>query len=390
MNIEDLVVSLDMYNFAKDWEKTFISSIVSQIVSGNGLTEKQSVIAIRILKKHQLKMTTIFGDIEKFLENPVFRLPKRSTITNSYRASIGLDENNKKIIKLEFPFNQNIVDLIRQEKSRLNSSIFNKETKSWLIELNEFSIGFCMALKESFPFVVDNELQDLFDQTKSIIDNSKEFIPSLVLENGIPVYKNVSPYVPTLTTTDILTSVIEAKRAGINNWDDTIQKFIDSQDCIFKLLLNSKHSKSLAVDSEINEIASLNPVLKYLDPCLIIVPAGSELEKLQTMYEFLIKEGYTNQDMSVMFRLPSDTGKKFNNFIKNNQLNSPVSDKTKFIFICTKLPKPLIKSKIQINSVINLGYWNVHYTVKEFVKNCQNVVYYTSNKLIKDLHLADM
>jgi len=78
--------------------------------------------------------------------------------------------------------------------------------------------------------------------------------------------------------------------------------------------------------------------------------------------------------MSVMFRLPAETGKNFNDFVKNNQLNNPITDKTKIVFISSKLPKPVIKSKVKFNCVINLGLGGVHYTIKNFTENHENLI----------------
>ena len=81
--------------------------------------------------------------------------------------------------------------------------------------------------------------------------------------------------------------------------------------------------------------------------------------------------------MSVMFRLPSMEGGDFNNFVKNHNLNSPITDETKIVFVGTKLPKSIIKSKIKFNSVINLGQHSAHHTIQEFMNNQENVVIFT-------------
>ena len=389
MNIEDLVVSLDINDFPQGWDKSFVSSVVSQIVNGHGLTEKQSSVAIKILKKYQTEMFPIVGDMTFWLNSPTYRIPQRSVTTNNYRGSIILDENRKKIIKLEFPFNQEYINQIRKE-STLNNAFFDRSARAWMLELNETAIKLCISFQESAPFVFDDELTDYVSQAKTIIQDPEKYIPSLILENGVPTYKNVSEHVPPLTSSDILTSVVEARRVGITVWDDEIQNFVNSQNTALSTLLKLPNSKSMAINEEINDISVLSPIVRHLNPALVIIPAGEELKKLEAMYNLLIKDGYTNKDISVMFRLPSENGEKFNNFVKNNSLNSPISLDTKFVFICTKLPKPVLKSKMKFSSVINLGYWNVHYTVREFVKTCQNVVYYTNNKLIKDLHLANM
>jgi hypothetical protein len=78
--------------------------------------------------------------------------------------------------------------------------------------------------------------------------------------------------------------------------------------------------------------------------------------------------------MSVLFRLSAESGQKFNDFVKNEGLNGPITPETKVVFISTKLPKPLLKSGIKFNTIINLGYAMAHYTIKEYSRNHQNFI----------------
>jgi hypothetical protein len=121
-------------------------------------------------------------------------------------------------------------------------------------------------------------------------------------------------------------------------------------------------------------IFALKTMLQHCKPCLVIIPGGSEEEKITRIYNVLQGCGIEDKNMSVLFRLPNETGKKFNDFVKNQGLNGPISDETKIVFVSTKLPKPLIKSGIKFNGIINMGYAMAHYTLKEYTKNHQNFI----------------
>jgi hypothetical protein len=113
-----------------------------------------------------------------------------------------------------------------------------------------------------------------------------------------------------------------------------------------------------------------------MSPCLFVLPGGSELDKTKMIYNLLVEQGYSSDEISVMFRLPSSDGKNFNDFVKNCGLNNPITENTKFVFVSIKLPKPVLKSKMKFNSVVSLGRSNVHYTIREFFKNRENLIYY--------------
>jgi hypothetical protein len=117
---------------------------------------------------------------------------------------------------------------------------------------------------------------------------------------------------------------------------------------------------------------------------VFILPGGSELSKLLTVLELLNHLKIPKDEISVMFRLPNETDKNFNDFVKDEELNSPLSEKTKFVIISNKLPKPLIKSDIKFNLVVNLGFGNVHYTLKNFVEKHENLIFYSEETKLKD------
>ena len=117
-----------------------------------------------------------------------------------------------------------------------------------------------------------------------------------------------------------------------------------------------------------------------MGPTLVIIPGGNELATLTASYEFFKSMDIKNTDMSVMFRLPSETHEIFNNFVKFNELNSPIRNETKIIFVSSKLPKPVLNSKIKFHSILNLGYNNVHYSLRDYVGNHENVMFYSKIK----------
>ena len=75
----------------------------------------------------------------------------------------------------------------------------------------------------------------------------------------------------------------------------------------------------------------------------------SEIEKLEKSLDFLKANEITNEEISVLFRLPTETGEKFNNFVREEKLNSSISEKTKAVFISSKVPKTILDKKIKFN-----------------------------------------
>jgi hypothetical protein len=68
----------------------------------------------------------------------------------------------------------------------------------------------------------------------------------------------------------------------------------------------------------------------------------------------------------------------FNDLVRQNNLNNPIDENTKIVFISQKFPKPLIKSGIDFKLIVNLGSLSgVHYSISTFLDGRPDVIRYT-------------
>ena len=380
MYIEDLIgVALTGVCTLAYRDENMLDSFHTQNCQGVGLTEKQRAAAVRILQHQQAAISAAIGvQIASHLTNPVFKLSLRVL---KVIKKISLIERNDfgRAIKVEFPYSEERVKFIRENKDRLNYAQWDQELKAWIFSLDEASIVFLLDFAEHESFEFDEEFLTYATQCRAIIKNMEQHVPMMILENNRPKLVNVPENVPELVNTNTLAAVFEARRAGILTWSDEVdQQLTDAgiSEEIKSFLTNDYNVKTL-INSQTTIIDCLAPIVKYMSPCLFVIPGGSELEKLIVSYEFLSRHNIPDQGMSVMFRLPSMEGGDFNNFVKNHNLNSPITEETKIVFIGTKLPKSILKSKIKFNSVINLGQHSAHHTIQEFLSNHENVVVFT-------------
>jgi hypothetical protein len=384
MTIEDIVLYLRLSRIGiPTWDQQLVNSISDQFSQGLGLTEKQDTVVRRILKKHKEAISLkLSKDISPFLENPNYRNPIRK-ISYDKKISVDTDSNYGKIIKMIFPYNEEYVNKIRKHRDNSMSSAaaWDKDQKSWNFSLGEENINFLMNFSQENDFEIDKEFSNFVEQTKNIISNMEKYAITLGVENSVPYLKNSNKFIPKLESDKILDAIFESRRRGIFIWDEQISEFVENiQNDTTKRFLKSAANENLHVDPENSSLFSLEDVVKYMSPSLFVIPGIEELEKLKEAFFFLSKIGIKNEEMSVMFRLPTDTHQNFNNFVKEQQLNSPLTEKTQIVFVSGKLPKPILKSKIKFHCVVNMGFPNVHYTLKDYVKNQENVVFFVHKK----------
>jgi hypothetical protein len=384
MHIEELIISLLLSKIQlPSWDQQLMLSLSHQCSQGSALTEKQDTLARRILGKNKTSLSNFLQkDISVFLDKPTYRSPLRK-ISLSKKISISTDDVFGKVARVLFPFNEDYVNVIRKHKNEgtLNHASWNADQKLWIFSLTETNIKFLMEFSEKYEFDVDEEFKDYAAQTNKILVDFEKYVPTLVIEDNIPKLKNINKNMPDLQTTDILEAIFESRKRGIFVWDDNIVNFIENlSNHTTKEFLKSKTDAMMQIDPEKADFSSLSEVIKFMTPSLFVIPGGDELEKLSQSIEFLKYSGINNDEISVMFRLASDTHVNFNNFVKNNGLNSPITEKTKVVVVSGKLPKPVIKSKIKFHSVVNLGFTNAHYTMKDYVKNQENIVFYSHKR----------
>jgi len=375
MHIEDLIIQLSRIRGINSADMSIIDSFSDQFYQGTGLTEKQSQLSLRILNRYfQLLSDKLKIDVSPHLTTPKFRLPLRKSVIDH---TIKILDGSK--IEVRFAYNETLVNAIRKFKTESDQSsqiMWDRPTTSWIFNLSERNIKFLMNLATQVNFTFDDEFQKYVDSVEDVVNNMEKYAPMLVIDNRDLKIANSPKNMPEIDTDDILEAIFQARTMGVTLWDNYINEYLDVGPIngTLKKFLTSNVTDEFKLAPTESDIFALKQIVKYSGPTLVIIPGGSELEKIQTIYDILKGSGTEDKNMSVLFRLPNETGKKFNDFVKNQGINGPICEETKVVFVSTKLPKPLINSKIRFNNVINMGYAMAHYSLKQYTKNHQNFI----------------
>ncbi len=390
MNIEDLIILLATRTQMNPFDSKTVWSFYDQISRGLGFTEKQSMLAIKILHRHANKLTLILSkDIEPFLANPTFKLTRR-TLNSAKKISVVKHPTFIKAVKVEFPYNESIVERIRKERINLSHAAWDPDEKAWIFALNERSIQFLMPFVTNDEFVPDEEFADYVQQVLKIHENLENYVPTVSYDGKTVKFVNVSDKLPQPQTDNVLDALFLARKSGIHTWDDSVDRYLVDNNIEKSVIefLNENPGANFTVNLEENSIFDISQIVKNMMPCLFVIPGGMEMEKLKTSLDFLKSLNVSSEEMSVMFRLPKETGEKFNIFVRDEKLNNPITDKTQVVFISAKVPKTVIESKIKFNCVVNFSLHSVHYTIRDFVKNHHNVIHILDKKPQRNLNFA--
>jgi hypothetical protein len=388
MYIEDLLHTL-MYSVKTNrYDSTLVQSFYEQInYKSLGFTEKQATIMLKISKAYKQQIGTHLGkDITPLLDNPQFKFSIR-TISMVKHISVIPNTNNTKFIMVKFPYDETLVKDIKSVRQKFISAEWNQDEKAWVFSLEGLTVEYFSAYVISKGFTADDQFKGYMEQALEITNNVEKYAPMLTIEQGMPKIINIPAHVPQPNSTDIVQSLFEARRVGVTTWDHLIDDILleSNQSSLIKNFIKSEIGEAFSINLEENSILDLKPIVKNLLPCIVTVPGGNELSKMQQALELLKDIGIENQEISVLFRLPNETGGEFNKFVKEEKLNSPVSETTKVVILSGKLPKPLFESELKFNCVLNFNFYNVHYTLANFMKNKHNVINVLADKKQKTL-----
>ena len=355
---------------------TIVTSLSDQIQRGSAYTEKQRGLALRIVSKYTSQLSTDLGvDVLALTKNPQYKHPVR--VLSGIRAINIVDREDHHVIAVQFPYNQELVDSIKKYKDELprfdNEGIqWNSEIKCWDFKLTEPNIQFLGSFIE-LGFVADDLFLKYRAEIQEIEYHMDEYIPIVEYVDGHFRYRNVVDHIPQPASTNLVEVLLHARRYGITCWDESIDIALESVDpVIYKFLKNATGEVSFPPGE--TELEQINDVLTFSENVLFVIPGGTELDHLRYVHEYLKLTRYQDEQMTVMFRLDSSSGRMCNDYIKENKLNTPLTDKVKFVFVSGKIPKPLIESGKNFDAIIHFGTNSAHYTLKNFVKSHHNVI----------------
>lgn len=354
-----------------------IDSIASQVIQGTGFTERQSLLILRLLSKYSSEIVKTIPNIMQMISAPCYQLPIRKLQTEK-RVSIERSDAGKCIVCVSFPYDQLKVEHIKKNRAALGHPMWDDERRAWTFMLCESTVLFIKDLISHDEFIIDPEFDEYIAQAEQIIHNMDHHVPMVELVNGNLQYKNVSQYVPKLECDGtVVDGLFNSAKHGITVWSDNVVDYLRASDCnpLTKRFLLAADNRVFEVNGKDYSLESLNEIIKHLLPIIFVV-GDNELACVKQLHQALTHMGYTCDQISVLFRLPSVTGKHFNDYVKDHALNSSLTDDTKFVIISTKMPKPVLQSNIQFNNVISLGKYPAHYTVLNLLNSCQKLIYY--------------
>jgi len=137
------------------YDISVVYNMANSTILGRALTDKQSELAVRLIKKYQRQFASKGVDVIPSVQSPKFRFPLRA-VDREKRIYIQND-----YIVLKFPYDKNLVSTVSNiSKESKGSFKFNYSLKEWHLSITEYNVNWVINLAQH-GFTVDPEVDRL-------------------------------------------------------------------------------------------------------------------------------------------------------------------------------------------------------------------------------------
>jgi hypothetical protein len=153
------------------YDTQIVSSIAGQTINGTGFSDRQALLAHKLVVKYKRQFANNDILIGEHEEDPKFRLPLRQVD----RAKT-ITVKDKQII-LRFPYDTKMIDVLREYGKKIPGNLsFNKPERYWETTITEPRVLWACEFADKYEFEVDANLLelkekiDLCQQEKYVIE----------------------------------------------------------------------------------------------------------------------------------------------------------------------------------------------------------------------------
>lgn len=355
---------------------------IGSIISGpNFITENQSNLLVKILQANKDKISGVSDELEDALLFPVWSkvFRKIDPVKKMYISS-NTDENLQ--IILDFTYSSSIRKKLQDLSKKVTGLYATSPGKTFVADLTEQNIVTLIDELSPMEFVIDEKLQDFYKTIKSWSeeDVKNQFLLTTITHTNFQ--KQITADLG--TETEIDDHVINDRSMRYQYFHKKSEKIPEN---LVEIIANRStprvwiNKKETSIDEILKSLLHLKrfPILAVFDSYNI----KNSLEDLKNLTESLENIGIY-KDVGIYFRLSNDTsGKEFNQYIADKQLNCNLNNETKVVGVQSgKIPKFLLKTDWKPMSVISIGNPLRHSKTAVYANCCDLIIAYTDNEPI--------
>lgn len=388
-------------------------------------TEKQGKLALVILKRYHTLFQKYKIDLSELLDKPVYESPFRVI---DYIKSVDIyadEETQSEMIELKFPYNEKIIKLVRclknEKVDNLLPMLYDGETKKWTIPYTEITCYYITLIAVRYDFKILNNilLKDYEEVKKEKLSYKRPVVKlkdkEIQIENGndnlldwwktyqkknilhqLDVLKNLElqSNIPSINLTNSRLAEKIAMSMQTNFWVDR-KKYskIDFLKALEELDMFPALSPMSGVLEQFNQIVEYEEWYKAFEKLswskeqiawgltLEEPPSINQADKNKDFFyaggsDFIYGKNTAMDEREKM------QDRWFNIFLES-KASKYIDKNTKIIITRNRIPRTLIKSKIELKCSFCMQdtvFWpTTSESINRVVDNLSKRLYYISN-----------
>jgi len=349
-------------------DHNLLYSLARQVFKGTGLTDRQYELSKEKLSKYADQFTSLDYNVDVALES--LRLPLRqldrsrwmkivehpgNTVYESYKTNHW--------IAVRFIFNKKLISLIETIRRTDEDAVYDKENKIHYFTLSEKNIFNVIDALKDKNFEIDTELQEKYEKIKFMNENKRKYVPGVYSFNLENLNKKAIEYIisdigdPDNDNLALLKD--RQKLYGLHHFDQIDLDSSISQLTTLGQKIVKRNQRQILINPETFNFDRLAEALieLYRFPLLIVLNENTDFDELVKTYGSF-KNILADDDFCVLYRKDNAdyNDKQFNEYIKNNKLNSKLDNFPKVVYTTkNKFPKTILKTEWKPKAAIMFG-----------------------------------
>jgi transcriptional regulator len=351
-----------------------IRSFQTAVIVQRPFTKPQSLFVLKILQKYSVLAAMAGVELHDVVNSPIWKTPFRII---DLTKSIFVQENDLGGLEIYVKFPYSLKEQFDKSFPGMPSP-WDQNKSARKIQLKDANVVALREFAVQHQIEIDEKFQELHDNIEEIWSQEEYIVPHSQIENNQAVLKNAceeaEEYFNSHKTNSLEQDLFLAKSMNFclktdkKNLSD-IEKIATAKDNYF---YTSQVSKVLSLYTSLNR-----------PKIAVIVDRTSDVEEYTKHFvELADLEGIDRQDIRVCFRLSAEeeNHKKFNSWIKDNNLNGPVAGGKIFIF-SHKPAKWLFSTNEEIKIIItNSLFSSTSQTTSKWISSHPCVIFIGESK----------
>jgi hypothetical protein len=373
---------------------TIVNSIARQVFKGTPLTDRQFELMKTKLEAYSDQFAAhgydTFALAVETLRQPLRHIDRSKYIKivshNDMLAPNSVYESYKQDwlwIKVRFPFSKKLIVDLQSIPCLPHEHIHEKGSHEHFFHLTERNAYNVVNTFKDKNFNIEQELLDYYDKVAALSDEAS-YAPSIKNFEFCNVHPNAQSIAIQELGTPCADNIVRykdrQKMYGIRYFDSNLGAQLENESVLTQRIVKRTTSKVFVKKSKWsfdNLVSSLFDLDRL--PLVILLDENDPYDHLTESYN-AFKNLVTPEQVSVQFRLSAERSNGFNEYIKDQGLNTPVDKDTKIVYTSVdKLNKPLLTSDCKPRAVMLLESRRTSMKLNAWLNEFDLVIHYDEN-----------